>query len=104
MAKKKDEAPGIKSALELAMERMAGKEGEIARLTSEQKAAIAEIESETKARIAEEEILLKDRLRAALGSEDPEAADKVREEHVAEIARLRERGEAKKRKVRAEGA
>ena len=43
MAKKKDEAPGIKSALELAMERMAKKNGEIAHLTNEQKAAIAEI-------------------------------------------------------------
>jgi len=100
MAKKRDEAPGMKSALELAMERLQAKDGDVVPLTHEQRAAIAEIESETKAKVAEEEILSRDRLRAAAATGDPEALRKVEEETSGEIARLRERGEAKKRKVR----
>jgi hypothetical protein len=46
-----------------------------------------------------------ERLRAAHAGGDAEAARKVEEEIRGEIARLRERGEAKKRKVRrGEGA
>ncbi len=103
MAKKRDEAPGMKSAVELAMERLREKEGEVAPLTSEQRAQIAEIEAETKAKVAEEEILAQDRLRAASATGDAEAVRTVQEETAREIARLRERGEAKKRAVRAGG-
>ena len=101
MAKKHDEAPGMKSALELAMERMKAKEGDLVPLTHEQKLAIAEIEAETKAKVAEEEILSRDRIAAARAAGDAEALRKAEEETAGEIARLRERGEAKKRKVRA---
>ncbi len=91
---------GIKSALELAMERMRQKQGEIVPLTHEQKAAIAEIEAETKAKVAEQEIMAQERVRAAYAGGDAEAARKVEEEIQAEIARIRERGERKKEKVR----
>ncbi len=93
-------AGGIKSALELAMERMQQKQGDIVPLTHEQKLAIAEIEAETTAKIAEEEIMAKSRVQAAYASGDAEAARKVDEDIKGEIARLRERGERKKEKVR----
>ena len=93
-------AGGIKSSLELAMERMQQKEGDLVPLTHDQKLAIAEIEAETKAKVAEEEIMSQERLRAAHASGDAEAASKVEEEIRAEIARLRERGESRKAKVR----
>jgi len=91
---------GIKSALELAMERMRQKQGDIVPLTHEQKAAITEIEAETKAKVAEQEIMTQERLRAAYAGGDAEAARKVEEEIKAEIARIRERGERKKEKIR----
>jgi vacuolar-type H+-ATPase subunit I/STV1 len=91
---------GIKSALELAMERMQQKQGDVVPLTHDQKLAIAEIEAETTAKVAEEEIMSKERLRAAYASGDAEAARKVDEEIRGEIARLRERGESRKQKVR----
>ena len=91
---------GIKSALELAMERMQRNEGDLVPLTHDQKLAIAEIEAETKAKVAEEEIMSQERLRAAYASGDAEAARKVEDEIRGEIARLRERGESRKAKVR----
>ena len=91
---------GIKSALELALERMRQKQGDIVPLTHEKKAAIAEIEAETTAKVAEEEIMTQERLRIAYAGGDAEAARKVEEEIKAEIARIRERGERKKEKVR----
>ena len=91
---------GIKSALELALERMSQKQGDIVPLTHEQKAAIAEIEAETTAKVAEQEIMTQERLRAAYAGGDAEAARKVEEGIRAEIARIRERGERKKEKIR----
>ena len=100
MAKKHDEAPGIKSALDLALERLKAKEGEVVPLTHEQKAAIAEIEAETRAKVAEQEIMATERLRAAYAGGDADAARQLDEQIKAEIARIRERGERKKEKVR----
>jgi vacuolar-type H+-ATPase subunit I/STV1 len=97
---KEEKSGGIMSALELAMERMRQQQGEIVPLTHDQKLAIAEIEAETKAKVAEEEIMSQERLRAAQASGDAEAARKVDEEIRGEIARIRERGERKKEKVR----
>ena len=103
MAKKDDAAPGIKSALELAMERLQKKDGDLVPLTHDQKAAIAEIEAETTAKVAEEEIMAAERLRAAYAGGDVEAARKLDEQIKAEIGRIRERGERKKEKVRKGG-
>jgi hypothetical protein len=100
MAKKKDAAPGMKSAVELALERMQKQQGDVVPLTHEQKAAIAAIEAETKAKLAEEEIMAAGRLRAAAAGGDAEAARTLDEQIKAEIARIRERGERKKDKVR----
>lgn len=98
--KKAKSSGGIKSALELAMERMQQKQGDVVPLTREQKLAIAEIEAETKAKIAEEEIMSKGRLQAARDGGDAEGALKVEEQTRGEIARLRERGESRKEKIR----
>ncbi len=98
--KDKKKSGGVKTALELAMERMQQKQGDIVPLTHDQKLAIAEIEAETKAKIAEEEIMSKGRLQAAYASGDAEAARTVEEEIRGEIARLRERGESRKAKIR----
>ena len=100
MAEKAKGSGGIKSALELAMERMRQKQGDLVPLTHEQKAAIAEIEAETKAKVAEEEIMAGERLRAAAAGGDAEAVRQLDEQIKSEIARLRERGERKKDKVR----
>jgi hypothetical protein len=101
MAKKKpDAAPGIKSALDLALERMQAKQGDVVPLTHDQKAAIAEIEAETRAKVAEEEIMAAGRLQAAYATGDAEAARTLDEQIKGEIARLRERGERKKEKIR----
>ena len=100
MAKKHDEAPGMKSALDLALERLKAKEGDIVPLTHEQKAAIAEVEAETRAKVAEQEIMAAERLRAAYAGGDADAARQLDEQIKAEIARIRERGERKKEKVR----
>jgi hypothetical protein len=91
---------GMKSALELAMERMKQKDGDLVPLTHDQKLAIAEIEAETKAKIAEEEIMSRDRLQAARASGDAEALRVAEEQVRGEIARLRERGESRKAKIR----
>jgi hypothetical protein len=85
------------------MERLQKKEGDLVPLTHEQKAAIAEIEAETKAKVAEEEIMAGERLRAAYAGGDAEAARKLDEQIKAEIARIRERGESRKDKVRKGG-
>ena len=103
MTKKRDAAPGMKSALELAMERMRREQGDVVPLTHEQKATIAEIEAETKAKIAEEEIMAAGRLRAAQASGDAEALRTLDEQIKGEIARIRERGERKKEQVRTGG-
>jgi vacuolar-type H+-ATPase subunit I/STV1 len=98
--KKSGASGGMKSALELAMERLQEKQGEIVRLSSEQKAEIANIEAETRAKVAEEEIMAEERLRAAYAGGDAEAVRKLDEGIKAEIARIRERGESRKQKIR----
>jgi len=50
MAAKKEQ--GLKSALDLAMERLAQKSGSPAALTAEQKKALAEIEKQAQAKVA----------------------------------------------------
>ena len=88
----------LKSALDLAMERLAQREGQVARLTEDQKRAIAEVDRKTKAKIAELEILGGDRLAKAL--ENPEEAEKLRSGQRAEIEKIRRRAEDEKERIR----
>jgi hypothetical protein len=90
----------VKSAYELAMERLAKEQPTVA-LTSEQKEQLADIDSTYKAKIAEKELLLRDEIRKAQAAGNFEEIEKVEKQLALEIARLRGDCEAKKEKVRA---
>ena len=91
----------MKSAYELAMERLAKEQPTVA-LTSEQKEQLADIDSTYKAKIAEKELLLRDEIRKARAAGNFEEIEKLEKQLASEIARLREDCEAKKEKVRAD--
>ncbi|HEV8241036.1 MAG TPA: hypothetical protein VGS57_16840 [Thermoanaerobaculia bacterium] len=85
-----DKAPKIKSAYELALERMAGQGIEPPReeaLSPELRQRVAELRQKTEAKLAELEILHKDALRK---SQDFAAREKAEEEYRRERRRLEE--------------
>ena len=90
----------MKSAYELAMERLEKKEPTVA-LTDEQKQQIAEIDSTFKARIAEKELFLKDKIGKAQSAGNAEEAESLQRQMTIEIRRLHEDAEAKKERLRA---
>ena len=90
----------MKSAYELAMERLEKKAPTVA-LTDEQKQQIAEIESTFKARIAERELFLKDQINKAEGAGNIEEAESLQKQLTIDIRRLQEEAESKKDKLRA---
>lgn len=99
--KKKEKAgPGLKSALDLAMARLDREEGAVEPLTDGQKEALAEIDSQARARIAELEILMGDRMAAARSKGDAEEVRKLEDQRSAEMAKLRDRAERDKARVR----
>jgi hypothetical protein len=89
----------MKSAYELAMERLEKNKPTIA-LTDAQKRELAEVESTYKAKLAEKELLLRGEIEKALGAGDFEAVEKLEKQRASEIARVREDCEAKKEKLR----
>lgn len=90
----------MKSAYELAMERLAKSEGASRPLTPEQKARLAEIDRVFQGKIAEREIFLKQQLDAALAKQEFDEADKLRKQIAGEKARLEEEREDEKERVR----
>lgn len=97
----KNEKKGqIKSALELAMERLAQNEGALVELTPDQKEAISEVARITKAKIAEIEILYQPRLAEARAAGDAEKLQKLEAELRAETGRLREKEAQEKERIR----
>ncbi len=96
----KNNESGLKSSFDLAMERMAKRGEKITALTEEQKQAMSEITSRTKAKIAEVEILYGKKAAEARAAGDVEKAEKIEEEKRYEIARLREKEEAERSRVR----
>jgi hypothetical protein len=90
----------MKSAYELAMERLAKSDPSAAPLSAEQKARLAEIDKVYQGKIAEREIFLKQQLQAALGAQNLEEADKIRQQIAGEKARLEEDREDEKERVR----
>lgn len=90
----------MKSAYELAMERLAKSEPATAPLTAEQKARLADLDRVYQGRIAEREIFLKQQLEAALAAHNLEEADKVRKQIANERARLEAEREEEKERVR----
>ena len=90
----------MKSAYELAMERLEKKTPSIA-LTNEQKQQIAEIESTYKARIAEKELFLKGEMEKARAGGKYEELEALEKQLSVEMRRLQEDCDAKKEKLRA---
>ena len=85
-----DKAPKMKSAYELALERLAGQGIEPPReeaLTPEVRERVAEARRKTEAKLAEHEILHKDALRK---SQDYAAREKAEEDYRRERRRLEE--------------
>ena len=85
---------GMKSAYELAMERLGGESNE---LSDEQKAAIAEIDSKMKAKVAETEIMFDQQLAT---ENDPAKAGLIQQTKQQAIAKIKEDAEAEKEHVR----
>jgi competence protein ComEC len=90
----------MKSAYELAMERLEKKAPSVA-LTAEQKAQMAEIESTFKARIAERELFLKGEINKAQNAGNLEEAELLQKQLTIDLRRLQEDVEAKKDQLRA---
>ena len=90
----------MKSAYELAMERLEKKTPSVA-LTNQQKEQIAEIESTYKARIAEKELFLKGEMEKARAGGKYEELETLEKQLSVEIRRLQEDCDGKKDKLRA---
>ncbi len=98
----------LKSAYELAMERLRAKDAEAGEaerpLSDEQKERIAEIRRETRAKLAERDIMLQSKLQRLAERTRPEelpaARQKLEEEHAAERRRLEEEEQGAIRAVR----
>lgn len=92
----------MKSAYELAMERLDASDGNRKTVTAEQKAKFAEIDEKYRAKIAEREVFLTPKLAAARASGDRHEAGAIQTQLASEKARLEEEREQKKDAVRAE--
>lgn len=90
----------MKSAYELAMERLTKADPSTRPLTDEQKARLADIDRVYRGRTAEREIFLQQQLQAALAAQKFDEADQVRKQIAGEKARLAEECETEKEKVR----
>ena len=90
----------MKSAYELAMERLAKSDPATGRLTAGQKTRLAEIDRVFQGKIAEREIFLRQQLGAALAARNLDEADKIRKQIAGEKARLEEEREDEKERVR----
>jgi hypothetical protein len=92
----------MKSAYELAMERLAKSDPAGRPLTPAQKQKLAEIDRVYQGKIAEREIFLKQQLEAELTAQKFEEAEKVRQQMAREKARLEDERDAEKERARRE--
>ncbi|HEV3393899.1 MAG TPA: hypothetical protein VG103_10380 [Chthoniobacterales bacterium] len=90
----------MKSAYELAMERLA-KDQPIVTLTDDQKKELAEVDSTFKAKIAEREVFLKDQIAKAQAAGKFEDVESLQKQLSSDLRRLQEDWEAKKERLRA---
>lgn len=91
----------MKSAYELAMERLAKSDPDAgAKLTPEKKARLAELDLVYKGKIAEREIFLKKQLNEALAEGEMTESEKIRAQLASERIRLEEERDAEKERVR----
>jgi hypothetical protein len=91
---------GLKSALDIALERLGQGSAFDHKLTEEQKKALGDVERQSQAKIAEVEILMGQRVAAARAGGDEEAALKLEEEKRREISRIRARAEEDRERIR----
>lgn len=91
----------MKSAYELAMERLAKSDPDAGKpMSAARKARLAEIDRTYQGKIAEREIFLKQQLNTALAGQKFDDADKLRKQIANEKARLEEEREEEKERVR----
>lgn len=90
----------MKSAYELAMERLNKTSPPTAKLTDDQKKQLAEVDSKYAAKIAEREIFLKDNLSAAAAKGDYEAIAQLEKQMLSDRKSLQAEMEEKKEKIR----
>jgi hypothetical protein len=90
----------MKSAYELAMERLAKNQPSVS-LTDDQKKQLAEIDATFKAKIAEREVFLKDQIVKAQMADKFEEAEQLQQQLINEVKRLNADCEEKKEKLRA---
>lgn len=90
----------MKSAYELAMERLAKSSPAEKPITAAKKTRLAEIDQVFKGKLAEREIFLKQQLNLAYAEQKAEEVDKIQKQLVSERARLEEEREAEKEQVR----
>jgi hypothetical protein len=91
----------MKSAYELAMERLAKSDPDSGKpLSAEQKTRLADIDLVYKGKIAEREIFLKKQLNEALSDGKHEESEKISKQLASERARLEEEREDEKERVR----
>lgn len=95
-----DKKSGMKSAFDLAMERLEKRDGKLAPLSMEQKKAIAEVESKAKAKSAEVEIMFQQKLQAARETGKPEELEEVERQKRSELDRIRNHAEEDKESIR----
>jgi len=94
----------MKSAYELAMERLAKSDPNAARpLTAAQKDRLAEIDRIYQGKLAEREIFLKKQLNDAFADQKAEEVQKIKQQITSERARLEEEREEEKERVRKNG-
>jgi hypothetical protein len=98
-----DDKP-IKSAYELAMERLSKEQGEIAPLSDDQKERLAEVTKHFKAKRVERELALKPEIEAALIKGEFDEAEKLRAQLAADLTRLDGEEEEQKQAIRDEAA
>lgn len=93
-----NEKKSLKSSFDLAMERLSQHGGQSVSLTNEQKKSIAEVEQKTRAKIAELEIMFRSRIIEA--QDDEEKIEKLTNQHQMEMAKIREKAEEEKERIR----
>ncbi|MDF1656408.1 MAG: hypothetical protein P1U58_02280 [Verrucomicrobiales bacterium] len=91
----------MKSAYELAMERLAESGPEV-KLTDEQRAELAAVDDKFKAKIAERELFLTDLIAKAAASGNYAELQELETQKTREIGSLKEQCEAEKEKLRSQ--
>lgn len=95
----------MKSAYELAMERLSKSDPQSARpITAAQRAKLAEVDRLYQGKLAEREIFLRQQLEQALGGQNADEVEKIRKQIASEKARLEEDRESEKDRIRSEKA